>query len=55
VGLAASTTKVEDNVDDGSPRGRCRQIQQHPPSKLEMTSMVGFLGGAAGGSDNVQH
>jgi hypothetical protein len=34
------------DIDGGTPRGRCRWVRQRPPSGLKKTSMVGLLGGA---------
>jgi hypothetical protein len=42
----------EDYVDGGSPGGHCRWVWQRPPPRLQMTSMVGLLGGVVGGSDS---
>jgi hypothetical protein len=55
VGLATATTEAEEDVDGRPPRGCCRWVQQLPPSKLKMMSMVGPLGGAAGGSGSDHH
>jgi hypothetical protein len=40
MGPAVSTIEVGDDVDGGSPGGRCRQVRQCPPPRLKMTSMV---------------
>jgi hypothetical protein len=53
VGLVASTTEFEDDVNGGSPGGHCRQVRQHAPVTLKTTSLAGPLGGAASGSGSV--
>jgi hypothetical protein len=54
-GPAASATDVEDDIDGGPPGRCCRWVWQLPPPRLKMTSMVGPLEGAVGGSGSVHH
>jgi hypothetical protein len=55
MGPVVSTTEVEDDVDSGPPRGHYRWVRQRPPPRLETMSMVGPMGGHAGGSGSVRH
>jgi hypothetical protein len=38
VGQAASTTKIEEDIDGEPPQGHCRRVRQHPPPMLKTTS-----------------
>jgi hypothetical protein len=55
VGLAASTTEVEDDVDGGPPGWGYRWVWQRPPSRFKKTSMASPLGGAADRTNSVHH
>jgi hypothetical protein len=55
VGLAVATTDVEEDIDGGPPRGRYRRVQQWPPLRLKMMSMVAPLGDATSGSSSSHH
>jgi hypothetical protein len=54
-GLAASTTKVEDDIDGGPHGGCCWRVQQRPPPRLKTTSMAGPMEGVAGGFSSIHH
>jgi hypothetical protein len=55
VGLTASTTEFEDDVDGGPPRGRCQWVRHRPQLSLKTTSMAVPMGGALSGSGSICH
>jgi hypothetical protein len=44
MGLAASTTNVEEHVDGGLHGGHCLQVRQRPPLRLKKMSTASPLG-----------
>jgi hypothetical protein len=55
VGLAASTTNVEDDIDGGSPRGALSVGPAASTTDVEDDVDGGPLGGATSGSDSIHH
>jgi hypothetical protein len=52
---ATATTEVDEDVDGGPHRRRCREPRQRPPPKLTKMSMVGPLGDGVGNPSNGHH